>query len=150
VSLHLLFPPRADNSWPCAVPETCIADFRFVPLDSPERMADEALAMETRLPERIAACRLGAARYYSIRDAASGERLALLELRPDKHGAWKPSELKDPANRDVDDLAVCLAASWLAFEYEKRDRRRREARHPGVVIALRRLMPVMATAGLTP
>ena len=146
MSLHPLAIHRPNGSWPCAVPEMGIADFRFVPLDTPERMAEEALAMDNDLGERSDTCRLGAARYYSIRDAGTDERLAVLELTRDKRGAWKPTALKGPAEREVDDLGICLAASWLAFEYEKRDRRGRERRALAEVIQLRRSMPAMLVA----
>lgn len=119
MSVHLFVPRRSDDAWFFVVPETELGDFRFVPLDTAQAIADEALATGVPLIGRIAPCRRDEARCYSIRAAAGGERLALLELERDGKGAWKPRRLKATAASADDDLALRLAASCLAVQYEK-------------------------------
>jgi hypothetical protein len=121
MSVHLFVPRRSDDAWFFVVPETELGDFRFVPLDTAQAIADEALATGVPLIGRIASCRRDEARCYSIRAAAGGERLALLELERDGKGAWKPRRLKATAAAAGDDLALRLAASCLAVQYAKRD-----------------------------
>ena len=121
MSVHLFVPRCSDHAWSSAVPETELGDFRFVPLDTAQAIADEALATGVPLVGRIASCRRGEARCYSIRAAAGGERLALLELERDGTGAWKPRRLKASVAAARDDLALRLAASSLAIQYAKRD-----------------------------
>ena len=73
MSVHLFVPRCSENAWSSAVPETELGDFRFVPLDTAQAIADEALATGVPLIGRIASCRRGEARCYSIRAAAGGE-----------------------------------------------------------------------------
>ena len=128
--VHLFVPRCSDDAWISAVPETELGDFRFVPLDTAKALAEEALATGVPLIGHIAYCRSGKARCYSIRAAAGGERLALLELERNGKGAWKVRRLKASAAAARDDLALRLAASWLAVRYAKRDALVQEAFAP--------------------
>ena len=66
MSVHLFVPRCSESAWLSAVPETELGDFRFVPLDTAQAIADEALATGVPLIGRIAHCRRGEARCYSI------------------------------------------------------------------------------------
>jgi hypothetical protein len=127
MSVHLFVPRCSESAWSSAVAETELGDFRFVPLDTAQAMAHEALAIGVPLIGRIAPCRRGEARCYSIRAAAGGERLGLLELERNGKGAWKPRRLKATAAAVDDDLALRLAASSLAIQYAKCDAQGQEA-----------------------
>jgi hypothetical protein len=121
MAVHLFVPRCSASAWNFAVPETELDGFRFVPLDTAEALAQEALATGVPLIGRIAPCHRGEARCYSIRAAAGDRRLALLELERNGKGAWKPQRLTTSAAAADDDLALRLAASWLAVRYAKRD-----------------------------
>jgi hypothetical protein len=104
------------HPWTSLVGPSCAAGLRVVPLDAPELMIEEALGT------RIAACRAGRERYFSIRDETSGERLAVLGLARGRNGRWTAIELKGPSNSEVSDLLVRLFASWVAASYDRADR----------------------------
>jgi hypothetical protein len=113
---------QAGRTWKSQIGALTEAGLQVVPLDSGGLMAQEAHAMGSGLAARIAECRAGNERYFSIRDEASGARLAVLGLERRPDGRWTPIDLKGPANAEVGDFLVRLLASVVAGRYDRADR----------------------------
>jgi hypothetical protein len=110
---------QAGRQWQSLVGPFSEAGLQVVPLDSGGLMAQEAYALGSGLAARIAECRAGNERYFSIRDEASGARLAVLGLERRADGRWIPIDLQGPANAD---LLIRLLASIVAVRYDRAER----------------------------
>ena len=113
---------QAGRTWKSLVGPFTEAGLQVVPLDSAGLMAQEAHAMRSCLAARIAECRAGNERYFSIRDEASGARLAVLGLKRRPDGRWTPIDLKGPSNAEVGDLLIRLLASIVVARYDRAER----------------------------
>jgi hypothetical protein len=110
-----------EQSWHSAIGAFSSPPHLIVPLENVEAMVDEGLAMRNCLAECIPDCQAAIARFFSIRDAASGARVAVFEVHLDKAGErWVLGEVKGPRNTGVPE-AIRQKAAAVAQLYETLD-----------------------------
>lgn len=119
---------KGPRSWPSAVGESRHDGYRIVPLDTVDLMVDEALAMRNCLTDCIQYCQLGAERYFSVRDAASGERRAVFQIVLEDR-RWRIGQVKGPRNAEVSEAIKALARR-IASQYDDLDPGPRETPEP--------------------
>lgn len=113
------------GEWLRDMPWDRIERVQVVALLSPRALREEGIAMHNCADRYLPGCLKGERLLLSLRDPASGKRVALLGLRRESgDGGWARAELSAPCNRAAPAWVEPLAGAALAMVRKADDARR--------------------------
>ena len=104
--------PSGPVEWSTPVAKARIGDLIFIPLRSESMLADEGKAMRNCVVILAEFCRSGSMRVFSLRDGATGRRVATLSINA-RSDAWELGDLKGPSNMPPEPDVVCATSRFI-------------------------------------